>query len=133
MFSAFLSPDMTYSCGIFPSLDADLLSPHPDPTRLKIVGSDNLERFGPNTNGKPNKKTSGKKAGGEAGGLENGWKNGEGKDELEEAQMAKLRYIIKKADIQKGHRVLEIGSGWGSFAMEVRPADPPSSLLPRTY
>jgi len=29
------------------------------------------------------------------------------------------RYIIKKADIQKGHRVLEIGSGWGSFAMEV--------------
>jgi len=31
-----------------------------------------------------------------------------------------LRHIIRKADIQAGHRVLEIGSGWGSFAIEVR-------------
>ncbi|WWC66459.1 uncharacterized protein I206_100361 [Kwoniella pini CBS 10737] len=42
----------------------------------------------------------------------------DGKDELEEAQLAKLRHIIKKANIKPGHRVLEIGSGWGSMAIE---------------
>nr|XP_018267085.1 uncharacterized protein I303_01068 [Kwoniella dejecticola CBS 10117]OBR89243.1 hypothetical protein I303_01068 [Kwoniella dejecticola CBS 10117] len=42
----------------------------------------------------------------------------DGKDELEEAQFAKLRHIIKKANIKAGHRVLEIGSGWGSLAIE---------------
>lgn len=40
-------------------------------------------------------------------------------DELEIAQMRKLRTIIKRARISKGDRVLEIGSGWGSFAIEV--------------
>ncbi|WVW82181.1 hypothetical protein I302_104187 [Kwoniella bestiolae CBS 10118] len=44
--------------------------------------------------------------------------NDDGVDELEEAQLAKLRHIIKKADIRPGHRVLEIGSGWGSLAIE---------------
>ncbi|WRT64038.1 uncharacterized protein IL334_000965 [Kwoniella shivajii] len=41
-----------------------------------------------------------------------------GKDELEQAQITKLRHIIRKADIRPGHRVLEIGSGWGSLAIE---------------
>ncbi|ORY20671.1 Mycolic acid cyclopropane synthetase-domain-containing protein [Naematelia encephala] len=49
-------------------------------------------------------------------GLANGYR--EGVDELEEAQLAKIRHIIRKADIRPGHRVLEIGSGWGSFAIE---------------
>ena len=46
---------------------------------------------------------------------------------------AKLRHIIKKAKIQRGHRVLEIGSGWGSFAMEVRafPFFPNEELIGR--
>lgn len=43
----------------------------------------------------------------------------EGVDELEQAQMRKLRLIIERARIGKGDRVLEIGSGWGSFAIEV--------------
>lgn len=42
-----------------------------------------------------------------------------GVDELELAQMRKLRTIIDRACISKGDRVLEIGSGWGSLAMEV--------------
>jgi cyclopropane-fatty-acyl-phospholipid synthase len=41
-----------------------------------------------------------------------------GVDELELAQMRKLRTVIERARITKGDRVLEIGSGWGSFAME---------------
>ncbi|EIW72634.1 hypothetical protein TREMEDRAFT_21878, partial [Tremella mesenterica DSM 1558] len=75
MFSAFLSDDMTYSCAIFPELDADL-------SAQKLHHLNN------------------------------------GQDELEDAQMAKIRHIIRQADIRQGHRVLEIGSGWGSFAIE---------------
>lgn len=70
---------MTYSCGIYPELDADL--------RL----------------GQGYRRLGGR----------------DGVDELEQAQLAKIRYIIKKADIRPGMRVLEIGSGWGSFSIEV--------------
>ncbi|KAI0343565.1 CFS1-like protein [Trametopsis cervina] len=74
IFAAFLSKDMTYSCAIFPSLDAD----------LKL---------------------------GESGPAREGME-----DDLHNAQMRKLRHIIEKADIRPGHRVLEIGSGWGSLS-----------------
>ncbi|THU87213.1 cyclopropane-fatty-acyl-phospholipid synthase [Dendrothele bispora CBS 962.96] len=37
--------------------------------------------------------------------------------DLVEAQMRKMRHILKKANIQPGHRVLEIGSGWGAMAI----------------
>ena len=37
---------------------------------------------------------------------------------LEEAQFAKLNTIIDKAKIQSSDHVLEIGSGWGSFAIQ---------------
>ncbi|POW07859.1 hypothetical protein PSTT_07942 [Puccinia striiformis] len=40
-----------------------------------------------------------------------------GKDRLELAQYEKLDLIIEKAKIRKDDRVLEIGSGWGSFAI----------------
>lgn len=39
-------------------------------------------------------------------------------DELEVAQFRKIRTIIARAQLSKGDRVLEIGSGWGSLAME---------------
>jgi cyclopropane-fatty-acyl-phospholipid synthase len=41
------------------------------------------------------------------------------KDTLEEAQKNKLHSMIRKAAIGLGDRVLEIGCGWGSFAVEV--------------
>lgn len=41
-------------------------------------------------------------------------------DELEVAQMRKIRTIIARARLSAGDKVLEIGSGWGSFAIEVR-------------
>ena len=43
---------------------------------------------------------------------------GRTKDELYEAQMRKIHHIVRKADIRPGHRVLEIGSGWGALAIE---------------
>lgn len=41
-----------------------------------------------------------------------------GRDELETAQLAKLHAIIDRAQLSPGDRVLEIGSGWGSLAIE---------------
>ncbi len=35
---------------------------------------------------------------------------------LEEAQREKYRRLAEAADIHEGHRVVEIGSGWGAFA-----------------
>ncbi len=37
---------------------------------------------------------------------------------LEEAQLNKLRMMVRKARLQPSHNVLEIGSGWGAFAIE---------------
>ena len=36
---------------------------------------------------------------------------------LNEAQAAKYREVCEKAGIEKGNRVLEIGTGWGGFAL----------------
>jgi cyclopropane-fatty-acyl-phospholipid synthase len=43
----------------------------------------------------------------------------EGDDErtLEEAQEAKLELVCRKLDLREGERVLDVGCGWGSFAM----------------
>lgn len=68
---------MTYSCGIYPTLDGDLVRSSTQPKHP--------------------------------------WTT---RDELERSQYAKLHHIIRKAKIARGHRVLEIGSGWGSFAIE---------------
>ena len=39
-------------------------------------------------------------------------------ESLETAQIRKLRYFIDQACIERNDHVLEIGTGWGSFAME---------------
>ena len=38
---------------------------------------------------------------------------------LEEAQNNKVQHIIKKLDIKKNHRVLDIGCGWGGLCFEI--------------
>jgi len=40
-------------------------------------------------------------------------------DTLEAAQQRKLAYIVARAQIFPGHRVLEIGTGWGSLAFYI--------------
>ncbi len=40
-------------------------------------------------------------------------------DELEDAQIRKIDHIIRLANILPGHRVLEIGSGWGSLSLRI--------------
>lgn len=47
------------------------------------------------------------------------WKcHGEEEESLEDAQITKLRRFIDGARIQSTDHVLEIGTGWGSFAIE---------------
>ncbi len=38
---------------------------------------------------------------------------------LEEAQQNKIDHILKKLDIKKGQRILEVGCGWGGMAFEI--------------
>jgi cyclopropane-fatty-acyl-phospholipid synthase len=38
---------------------------------------------------------------------------------LEEAQQNKINHIIKKLNLRPGHRVLDIGCGWGSMCFEI--------------
>ena len=38
---------------------------------------------------------------------------------LEDAQKNKINHIIKKLDIKKGQRILEVGCGWGGMAFEI--------------
>ncbi|KAL7752193.1 hypothetical protein RI367_002238 [Sorochytrium milnesiophthora] len=45
------------------------------------------------------------------------WQLGD-KETLEEAQLTKIHKIIDKAKIKAGEHVLEVGSGWGGFAIE---------------
>tara|TARA_B100001057_G_scaffold497064_1_gene600196 strand:- start:159 stop:1352 length:1194 start_codon:yes stop_codon:yes gene_type:complete len=40
-------------------------------------------------------------------------------DTLEEAQKNKINHIIKKLNIKPNQKVLDIGSGWGSLAIEI--------------
>ncbi|KIJ42342.1 hypothetical protein M422DRAFT_31315 [Sphaerobolus stellatus SS14] len=102
MFSGFLSEDMTYSCAIFEDLDGDLKNSQD--RRGAWSGGQGLERIG-------NKPTSSDvKVSRIPDSID--------PDSLYHAQIRKIHHIIAKADIRPGHRVLEIGSGWGSFAIE---------------
>ena len=98
---------MTYSCAIFDGLDQDLtydLQSVPKTT-------DNEAKTKPfhyplNENG-----------------------NGDDeKDELYDAQIRKLRYIIRKANILPGQRVLEIGCGWASLAILIARSIPSTTV-----
>ena len=40
-------------------------------------------------------------------------------DDLEKAQLHKIHYLLNKARVRPGDRLLEFGSGWGAMAIEV--------------
>ncbi|QRV86399.1 cyclopropane-fatty-acyl-phospholipid synthase [Ceratobasidium sp. AG-Ba] len=116
MFEAFLSRDMTYSCAIFPTLDADTSLDEKHDRMLEngvvVRGLGNGDASVINTS--LDSSTS--------------FLNADGQDELYEAQMIKLHHLVQKLKIpehseDKTVRVLEIGSGWGALAI----------LLTQTY
>ena len=56
----------------------------------------------------------------EEGGVDGDLKTGPTPGDLEAAQRRKIRRVLKKARVRPGHRILEVGSGWGGLAIEVR-------------
>ncbi len=140
MYKAFLSKDMTYSCAVFDTLDADvsgpLLQQFNQQTRAALGTATNGHTNSAAANGvyeplrfTPDQSTSVENNAGVTSRNDDlptppSEVDGEVRtvgsdyDELEEAQKTKLRLIIRRANIRPGDRVLEIGTGWGSFAME---------------
>jgi len=53
---------------------------------------------------------------------------GEARDELHEGQVRKLKHAIDKAKILPGHRVLDIGCGWGSLAIMIAESIPSTKI-----
>ena len=105
----FLSEDLTYSCAIFSELDADLKT-----SDMKLEQDfwstagktyDPIPHFGYHNVSTPSSPTSSPPE--------------YIFDDLQTAQMRKVRHIISKAQIKPGHRVLEIGSGWGTMAVTI--------------
>jgi cyclopropane-fatty-acyl-phospholipid synthase len=103
IFPGFLSQDMTYSCAIFETLDGDLEGDSVN--RGEWSGGQGLKRLGQNASIDRSSVASGAST--------------NTKDGLHEGQLRKLKHIIHKARISPGHRVLEIGSGWGSMAIQI--------------
>ena len=98
----FLSEDLTYSCAIFSELDADLNTPE-----KKAEGefwSAPGQAYDPSGSVPPSPTSAPPEY---------------VLDDLKAAQMRKVRHIVSKAQIKPGHRVLEIGSGWGTTAINI--------------
>lgn len=90
---------MTYSCAIFADLDGDMKTGTAD--RGEWSGGQGLMRLhSQQSNQEPSPPPSAPPT-----------------DELYNGQIRKLQHIITKAKVFPGHRVLEIGSGWGSLAI----------------
>lgn len=108
MYQQFLSKDMTYSCAVYRDLDGDVAPPIPLAAASSLSGGPSRSR-----------KTSGPQSSLHDSGLGSPQSDTSSKiDELEEAQLRKLRLHIARCQISPGDRVLEIGTGWGSLAME---------------
>ncbi|KAJ3904461.1 CFS1-like protein [Lentinula edodes] len=148
MFAGFLSKDMTYSCAIFEDLDGDLKGGEPGELKGRWNGGHGLKKLtNGTTNGVPllsmpspaSKKTG---LGLPSPPLTALTKTEpctspephvaaelpSSSDPLEDAQYRKLHHIIRKARILPGHRVLEIGSGWGSLSMLIAKTIPNTTV-----
>lgn len=55
----------------------------------------------------------------ENGGVRGDLENGPTPGDLEEAQQEKLSWVLKKARVKPGHRLLEFGTGWGGLSIAV--------------
>lgn len=103
---------MTYSCAIFSDLDGDLRE-----APLLVFNKDKIRRLlttpsPPSENAITDSNTS-------SSHTPSTWPTPPLADTLVAAQQRKLAHIVSRARIFPGHRVLEIGSGWGSLALYI--------------
>jgi len=108
---AFLSEDMTYSCAIYSELDADL--------REKPLLGMNNHKMSQLLTHSPTSEASSVDSKLSSAHTASTLPTPPLTDTLADAQQRKLAYIAARAKISRGHRVLEIGSGWGSMALHV--------------
>jgi len=132
MIQGFLSEDMTYSSAIFADLDSDLKggAAHRQWNgKQESKGMQNHRTKGVDNHGSahPDRCNNANELCAQDG-LRNGCACSDAVDELYEAQMTKLDHIIKKAKIQEGDHVLEIGSGWGSMAIRIAQRIPGTTI-----
>jgi len=125
MIEGFLSEDMTYSSAIFPDLDSDLKGGAAQESKgvqnHRTKGVDGHRNTHPDRCDGTNEVCA-------QDGTRNECAGSDVVDELYEAQMRKLDHIIKKAKIQEGDRVLDIGSGWGSMAIRIAQRIPGTTI-----
>ncbi|CDO69847.1 hypothetical protein BN946_scf184884.g6 [Trametes cinnabarina] len=126
----FLSRDMTYSCAIFPDLDGDLQSPSlqssPRASTPSLTGSSTPSTLAGSEDPPKGFALDALHLFSASERTDRQADVDPASDPLEAAQYRKLRHIIRKADIRPGHRVLEIGSGWGALAILI------TSTIPHT-
>ncbi|KAI0061439.1 cyclopropane-fatty-acyl-phospholipid synthase [Artomyces pyxidatus] len=122
MFKAFLSEDMTYSSAIFSDLDGDLKHrPEFGFTASQIRKLTDASFASPSPSVSPSASTPAISASTSA-------TTPPPADTLHAAQLRKVAHIATKARIRPGHRVLEIGTGWGALAMHVATTYPDTQI-----
>jgi len=99
---------MTYSCAIFSDLDGDL-------RKTPLLGFSNYKMRQLLTPSPPSETTFADSN----TSTPHTTSNPPLADTLAAAQQRKLAHIVSRARIFTGHRVLEIGSGWGSLALYI--------------
>jgi cyclopropane-fatty-acyl-phospholipid synthase len=104
---AFLSEDMTYSCAIYSDLHGDL-------RETPLLGLSQLV-----ASSLPSESTSADSNASTSSHTPSTRPTPPLADTLAAAQQRKLEHIVSRARIFPGHRVLEIGSGWGSLSLHI--------------
>ena len=102
---------MTYSCAIFSDLDGDLRE-----TPLLGFSNDKLRRL---LTPSPHSETTPADSNTPTSYIPSTQPTPPLVDSLVAAQQRKLAHIVSRARIFPGHRVLEIGSGWGSLSLYI--------------
>ncbi|CAL1711760.1 unnamed protein product [Somion occarium] len=137
MFQGFLSKDMTYSCAVFTDHDGDVRSEKSRSTRA--IGTRSSSPSSPRSHSSRSSSPTAFSSDAEhedvfsklrAAGREliSGEADADFSDPLYAAQVRKFEYLIRKADIRPGHRVLEIGSGWGPLAVHITSTIPGTTV-----
>jgi len=108
---AFLSEDMTYSCAVYSDLDGDL--------RQKPLLGMNNHKMRQLLTHSPTSEAASVDSNMSTAHTSSTLPTPPLADTLADAQQRKLGYIVARARISRGHRVLEIGSGWGSMALHI--------------
>ncbi|KAI0044109.1 cyclopropane-fatty-acyl-phospholipid synthase [Auriscalpium vulgare] len=122
MFKAFLSEDMTYSCAIYSDLDGDLKSNANitfTPSQLRRLSAYRPASSSGSVSSDASPASTPPALSSSFPSDPSTLATPPAQDNLHAAQLRKLTHLTNRARISRGHRVLEIGSGWGAMALHI--------------